>query len=166
MMTQIELRQILTAAGVPAGLWQLPDETYESVSRDFVLANWRAWLEARPVELVVFGEVGGKRVRLRPLWVKENSDCDNLAIGTTAWAQTGNALAAVRRKEIRGGLAYGFNFYQAGPARPDNFGIAGGHSINWFVDPYHVVGFFEPGVGQFVDPNPTERSTSWFGLAA
>lgn len=165
-MTRIELRDILSAAGLPAALWQFADETYETVSKSFVLENWRAWLEARPAELVVFGLAGGKRVRLRPLWAKDNSDCDNLAIGTMAWAQTGNALAAVRRKEARGGLAYGVKFYQAGPARPENFRVAGGHSINWFVEPSHVVSFFEPGMGEFVDLNSPERNSAWFGLAA
>lgn len=165
-MTQQELRLILVAAGLPAWSWQLPDLTFETCSREFVLANWRAWLDARPKELVVFGDVGGKRVRLRPLWLPGSGDCENLAMGTTAHAQTGNALKAQRTGVPRGGLEYGFLFYTAGPARPDNFNVAGGHSINWFVEPSHKVGFFESGVGQFVDPNPTERSASWFGLAS
>ncbi len=165
-MTQQELRTLLTAAGLPASLWQLPDATYETVSEEFVLENWRAWLDARPPELIKMIDVGGGARRPVPLWVDSAGDCDNLSIGTTAWANTGNALAAVKRKQARGGLAYGFQFYLAGPARRENFNIAGGHAINWFVNPLRVVRFFEPGMGEFVDLNTQERSSSWFGLAA
>ncbi|MBI5768727.1 MAG: hypothetical protein HZA93_13095 [Verrucomicrobia bacterium] len=165
-MTQSDLRQILTAAGLPAVLWQLPDVSYDPCSSDFVGRNFEAWLESRPAELVVFGDAGGKRVRLRPLWEAESSDCDNLAIGTMAWAQVGNARKAKLTGVARGGLAYGFLFYQAGPARPENFQVAGGHAINWFVDYESRVNFFEPGMGQLVDLTTNERSTSWFGLAA
>ncbi|MBI5689287.1 MAG: hypothetical protein HZC55_04260 [Verrucomicrobia bacterium] len=165
-MTQSELRNLLTAAGLPALLWQLPDLTYEPCSADFVRSNYSAWLEARPDELVIFADAGGKRVRQRPLWQTDSSDCDNLAIGTMAWAQTGNARKAKLTGVVRGGLAYGFLFYQAGPARPENFSVSGGHSINWFVDYDNSVNFFEPGMGQLVDLNTQERSSSWFGLAA
>lgn len=165
-MTQSELQNILTAAGLPAVLWQLPDLTFEPCSSDFVGLNWEAWLDARPAELVVFGEVSGKRVRLRPLWLEESDDCDNLAIGTMAWAQVGNARKAKLTGQPRGGLAYGFLFYQAGPARANNYNVSGGHAINWFVDYDNHVNFFEPGMGQLVELNTTERSTAWFGLAS
>jgi len=165
-ITAQQLREILAGAGFPAWLWQFPDETYETVSRPWVIDNWRAWLESRPPELVVWGDAGGKRVRLRPLWKPNSRDCDNLAFGTTAHAHEGNALAAVLRNQIRGGLAYSFLFYQAAPARPENFNIEGGHSINWFVDHDHSVGLFEPGMGEFVEFNTPERSSSWFGMAA
>lgn len=165
-LTQSEVRQILTAAGFPAVLWQLPDEIYETVSREWVKENWSAWLESRPPELVVWGDAYGKRVRLRPLWVPNSRDCDNLALGTTAHGQEGNALAAVLRSQARGGVCYGFQFYVAGPKRLENFGIEGGHSINWSINHERGVDLFEPGMGQFVDLNQTERSTSWFGLAA
>lgn len=165
-MTQSDLRQILSAAGLPAVLWQLPDVSYETVSPAWVLENWSAWLNARPAELVTFRDAGGKRMRDRPLWKAEVSDCDNLAIGTVAHAQVGNALSSRIATEPRGGLAYGFLFYTAGPARPENYNIAGGHAINWFVGHDRAVGFFEPGAGSLVDLNTTERSMSWFGLAA
>lgn len=160
------LRDLLTAAGLPAYSWQFPDVSYETVSADAVLDNWNAWLESRPAALVMFRDAGGKSVRERPLWIAEVSDCDNLALGTVAHFQVGNALRARRTGEQRGGLAYGFLFYTAGPARPENFGVLGGHSINWFVDHDSTVKFFEPGVGVVVDLNPTERSGAWFGLAA
>lgn len=165
-MIQSDLRNLLTAAGLPAVLWQLPDVSYEPCDTDFVGKNFDAWLEARPAELVVFGEAGGKRVRLRPLWEAESGDCDNLAVGTMAWAQVGNARKAKLTGIARGGLAYGFLFYQAGPARPANFSVAGGHAINWFVDYDNRVKFFEPGVGQLVDLNTAERASAWFGLAS
>lgn len=165
-MTQSDLRSLLVAAGLPASLWQLPDLTYETVTENFVMENWLAWLDARPEELVTRYDVGGGLMRRIPRWIESAGDCDNLAIGTTAWANTGNALAAVKRKQARGGLAYGFLFYVAGPARLENFKIAGGHSINWFITPLNQVRFFEPGMGELVDLNTTERSTSWFGLAA
>lgn len=165
-MTQSELRQILTAAGLPAVLWQLPDDTYEPCSLDFVGRNFEAWLESRPAELVVFANMGGKRVRQQPLWEAQSSDCDNLAIGTMSWAQVGNARKAKLSGVARGGLAYGFLFYAAGPARPENFMVEGGHAINWFVDYESCVNFYEPGVGRLVDLTIIERSTSWFGLAA
>lgn len=164
-MTQAELRSLLTAAGLPALLWQLPDVSYEPVSHLWVRGNWLAWLDARPAELVVFRDAGGKRIRERPLWLSEASDCDNLAIGTVAHGQVGNALRS-RRVGARGGLAYGFLFYVAGPARLENSNIAGGHAINWFVSPEHEVCFFEPGNGELVTLNTQERSTSWFGLAS
>lgn len=165
-MTQSELRQNLTAAGLPAMLWQLPDNTYETVSPEWVIENWRAWLEARPIELVVIGEAFGKRKRDRPLWLNDSSDCDNLAIGNVAHAQVGNALSAQKYRLPRGGLAFGVLFYVAGPSRAENFFIEGGHAINWFVDHERVTRFFEPGTGLPVDLNQNERSTSWFGLAA
>ncbi|MES2697267.1 MAG: hypothetical protein V4773_27630 [Verrucomicrobiota bacterium] len=165
-MTQQDLRLILFAAGLPAALWQLPDFHYDTCSELFVARNWDAWLEARPVELAVLGEIAGKRVRQRPKWIEETSDCDNLAIGTMAWAQVGNALAGAQRGTARGGLAYGVIFFTAGPARPENFNVTGGHAINWFVDHANTVKFFEPGVGQLVDLNTAERSSAWFGLAA
>jgi hypothetical protein len=165
-MTYQELRDLLTAAGMPAFLWQLPDATYETVSPGWVGENWVAWLEARPPELCVFRNAGGKSIRDRPLWIADCCDCDNLAIGTFAHGQVGNALAGQRARMPRGGVAYGFLFYDAGPARPENFNVSGEHSINWFVDHERVVRFFEPGVGQLVDLNATERSSAWFGLAA
>lgn len=160
------LRLLLRAADLPALQWQLPDETYETVGAEWVAENWAAWLEARPGELCVFGEAGGKRIRARPLWIAEVCDCDNLAIGTVYHAQVGNALSGQRTRLPRGGLAYGFLHYNAGPARPENFQVAGGHAINWFVDHHRTVRFFEPGMGRIVDLTPTERSGAWFGIAA
>lgn len=164
-MTTADLRSILAAAGLPAMTWQLPDAIYEHVSADFVQANWQAWLDARPPELIAVRQLGGgKSVRV-PRWEAQSGDCDNLALGTMSWADVGNELAAVRRGKPRGGLAYGALFYQAGPARAENFDIAGGHAINWFVAPDQSVHFFEPGAGEEVDLNPRERSSAWFGLA-
>lgn len=165
MMTYRELRDFLVAAGLPATQWQLPDDTYETVSVDWVTENWVQWLHARPRELVLYRSVAGTRVPDRPLWLADASDCDNLALGTVAHAQVGNALLAQMVKQPRGGLAYGLVFYAA-EARPDNFGVVGAHCINWFVDHERNVRFFEPGVGAIVTMRPTERSTAWFGLAA
>lgn len=63
-MTAEELRQILTKAGLPASLWQLPDAFFAECSAEFVHENFRAWLDARPFDLVIYGDVGGKRVPL------------------------------------------------------------------------------------------------------
>jgi len=161
-----KLREALSDAGLPSFLWQFPDVSYETVSPEWVVENWGAWLDARPAELVVFGDAGGKRIRRRPLWIAEVSDCDNLALGTVAHAQTGNALASQRTGKARGGLAYGFLFYTAGPARLDNYQVAGPHSINWFMNHEGEVRFFEPGVGGLTDLDPIERGGAWFGLAA
>ncbi|MBI5771899.1 MAG: hypothetical protein HZA93_29270 [Verrucomicrobia bacterium] len=166
-MTQSDLRNLLTAAGLPAVLWQLPDLAYEPVSMDWVADNHLAWLEARPRELVVFADIGGgKTVRQRPLWLAEADDCDNLAIGLMAHGQVGNALAARRASAGRGGLAFGFLLYQAGPARLENYSVEGGHCINWFVDYESRVRFFEPGMGTGVELNTAERASAWFGLAS
>lgn len=165
-MTQAELRGILSAAGLPAALWQLADSSHETVSTDFVMANWQAWLDARPAELVMRYDIGGGRMRRIPRWIENAGDCDNLSLGTVAWANTGNALAAVKRNQRRGGLCYGLLFYTAGPARRENFKVAGNHSINWYIDPSYTVGFFEPGMGEFVNLNSTERGSAWFGFAA
>lgn len=165
-MNPLDLQALLGAQGLPSYTWQLPDATYETASANWCLENWAAWLEARPGELCVFGEVMGKRVRVRPLWIADVCDCDNLAIGTVAHAQVGNALSGQRYRLPRGGLAFGFLFYSAGPARAENFHVEGGHAINWLVDHERVLRFFEPGTGTFVELNPTERSSAWFGLAA
>lgn len=164
-MTTAQLRSVLTAAGLPAALWQLPDANYETVSADFVRANWLAWLDARPRELCAVSQIGGGKSERIPRWEPESGDCDNLALGTMSWADTGNALAAVRRGKPRGGLAYGALFYQAGPARAENFNVQGGHAINWYVAPDNTVHFFEPGVGEEVQLSAKERSSAWFGLA-
>ncbi|MBI5770795.1 MAG: hypothetical protein HZA93_23665 [Verrucomicrobia bacterium] len=165
-LTQPDLRGLLTAAGLPALLWQLPDETYETASADWVLDNWRAWIEARPGELLAVRDLGGGKTDRVPKWIAEAGDCDNLALATMMWADTGNALAAVRRGQTRGGLAYGVLFFIAGPARAENFRVSGGHCINWFVTHEREVRFFEPGVGDYSNLNTTERSGAWFGLAA
>lgn len=165
-MTQADLRLILFNAGIPASRWQLPDTGYEPCSAGYVRRNWEAWLDCRPAELVVFGDIGGKRVRVRPLWKEECGDCDNLALGTMSWADVGNALTAITLNTARGGLAYGTLFYVAGPSRPENFQVSGGHAINWFVDYDLTLRFFEPGMGQVVDLNSTERASACFGIAA
>jgi hypothetical protein len=165
-LTYQELRDLLSAAGLPAWSWQFPDLTYETVSPDWVIDNWRAWLDARPGELCVFSDAGGKRLRQRPLWIAECDDCDNLAIGTLAHAQVGNALSGQKYRLPRGGIAYGFLFYTAAPSRPENFNIEGGHAINWFVAHDRVVRFFEPGMGMAVELSEKERGSAWFGLAA
>jgi hypothetical protein len=164
-MTQQELRSLLISEGLPAMLWQLPDSHYETVTSAFVVDNWTAWLDARPAELVTSYDVGGGMMRRVPRWIESAGDCDNLAIGTMAWANVGNALASVRRNQTRGGLAYGALFYIASPARPQNFNVSGGHAINWFVAPGPQVLFFEPGRGLQVELNSSERSSAWFGLA-
>ena len=166
-MTDKTLRDILMRAGLQSAfVWYLPDEIYEPATRNFVVENWIAWLDARPSELVANYDCGGGRMRRIPRWVKNAGDCDNLAIGTMAWADVGNALAAQKRGQERGGLAYGVLFYIAGPARLENYQVAGGHAINWFVDPSGAVHFFEPGMGEFVELNQEERNSIWFGLAA
>lgn len=166
-MTSQHLRDVLMGAGLQSAfIWYLPDDTFEAATRNFVLENWIAWLDARPAELVSSYDCGGGRMRRIPRWVKNAGDCDNLAIGTMAWADVGNALAAQRRNQERGGLAYGVLFYIAGPARPENYNVAGGHAINWLVDPSEQVHFFEPGMGEFVELTQQERDSVWFGLAA
>ena len=169
-ITQAALRSLLIASGLPATLWQLPDASYETVSSDWVLQNWQAWLDCRPESLVVWEDVdaGGKRIRVRqrPLWLADSDDCDNLALGLMSHGDVGNALAAVAGPGPRGGLAFGVQFFIAGPARPENFNVAGGHAINWFVDHSGTVQWFEPGVGQLIPTNVNERASAWFGLAA
>lgn len=165
-MTQAELRTKLLGAGLSATLWQLPDDSYEPCSIEFVLANWQAWLDSRPAELCLFEDVAGKSIRTAPRWVANAGDCDNLGLGTMAWADCGNALKAVQTSTARGGLAYGVMFYDAAPARPDNFNVSGPHCINWFVDQAGWVRFFEPGQGKEVYPTAIERASAWFGLAA
>jgi rare lipoprotein A len=165
-ITDHQLREILQASHLPGYLWQLADSTYETVSADWVVENWNAWLESRPSELVVFGDAAGKTIRLRPLWIAEACDCDDLSIGNVAYAQVGNALSAQKTRLPRGGLAFGFLFYMAGPSRVENFGVSGMHSINWFIDHDSTVRFFEPGVGRAVELLDPERATATFGLAA
>lgn len=164
-MTHTDLREILQAAGLPATLWILPDRNYEPCTVDFVGRNWDAWLDARPPELVLYGIAAGKAIRLRPLWLPGSGDCDNLAIGTMAWAQVGNALKAAKEGMPRDGLAYGVIFYTAEPRAANRY-ISGGHAINWFVDREPAVRFFEPAVGELVDLTPTERGSSWFMFAS
>jgi hypothetical protein len=154
------VRQLLIKTGLTASLWQLVDLSYETVSADWVRANWQAWLDARPSELVVWEDAAGKRIRARPLWLVDSDDCDNLALGLMAHADVGNALLAQLTHTDRGGLAFGVLFYTAEQR------VVGGHAINWFIDHDQHVVFFEPGTGEIVDLNPKERSSAWFGLAA
>lgn len=165
-LTNIELRNLLVAAGLAALNWQLPDDSYETVSEQWVLDNWAAWLDARPIELCFTKEVGGKTLRSFPRWINNASDCDNLALGLMVHGDVGNGLAAFDRQEARGGLAFGTVFYTAETARPANYNAKGGHAVNWFVNHEGRVFFFEPGVGLLTELNPTERLGAWFGLAA
>ena len=160
-MTVDQLRELLSQAGIPIMAWMLPDETYEPCSLGFVEQNWDAWMAGRPLEMVM--RDGAQR--LIPRWLEESGDCDNLALGTMAWADQGNALAAFKRGTPRGGLAYGMLCYVA-EQRAGNYGVVGGHAINWFVDYDNKVRFFEPGIGREVELTTTERDTAWFGLAA
>lgn len=164
-ITRQQLRDIIQAAGLPVGFWQLPDDSYETVSAEWAGENWSAWLDARPEELVLFSDRGGKRIRYAPKWTREVSDCDNLAIGTLAHAQVGNALASARQNITRGGLAYGILFYFAAP-RPEAGFTGGGHAINWFIDHSLAVNFFEPATGLCVPLTPAEKQSGFFGLAA
>ncbi len=164
-MTQSDLRSLLIAAGLPASLWQLPDSTYATMTPSRLIQIWSAWVEARPIELTSARELGGGKTRRVPRWIAEAGDCDNLALGLMSWADVGNAMA-VAGGASRDGLACGVLFYNAGPARAENFHVAGGHAINWLVGHDLTVQFFEPGVGEFTDLNTAERSSAWFGLAA
>lgn len=165
MITSYALTSLLLDRGLPAANFWLVDSMFETMSSDWVLENWEAWLAARPADLCCWRDAGGKSIRDRPLWIAEASDCDNLALGTLAHAQVGNALYAQRNGPGRGGLAYGVIFYQAGPARSENFQVAGGHAINWYIDHELQLHFFEPGMGREVSLNPQEKSAIWFGLA-
>lgn len=164
-MTQAELRSLLIAAGLPASLWQLPDSFYEAFYPESLVQIYEAWVAARPDSLCTMRAVGGGKTRRVPLWIADAGDCDNLALGLMAWADVGNALAAAKGP-ARGGLACGVLFFTAGPARAENYNVAGPHAINWMVLHDRTVAFFEPGVGSFIDLNPAERSSAWFGLAA
>jgi len=168
MLTSNTVKDLLTNVGIPAKshTWVLPDKSYEPVSRHFICDNWAAWLDARPSDLIRVRQIGGGKSVREPLWERESGDCDNLALGLMVHAQVGNALAAAVRGNHRGGLAFGVLFYMAGPARQDNFGIAGGHAINWLITNELTVLFFEPAAGEFVTLNVQERSSAWFGLAA
>lgn len=165
MITQPDLQQLLGDAGLPVAFWQWPDETYETVSAQRLREIWAAWVDARPPELIALRPLGGGKTMRIPRWTAGAGDCDNLALGLMAWADVGNAMLAARG-EPRGGLACGVLFYLAGPARPENFGVSGGHAINWFVALDRTVRFFEPGVGELVELTTAERSSAWFGLAA
>lgn len=158
-MTATDLRALLAAAGLPVFTWQFPDAAYETVSAGWMDDNWQAWLDARPAELCVMGDAGGKRVRVRPLWLADAGDCDNLALGLMAHADVGNALASIRTGKTRGGLAMGVIFYVCTQIP------AGSHAINWFVDHDGGVNFFEPATGSLLNLSTTERSSAWFGLA-
>lgn len=165
-ITRDQLLELLTASGAsPMAAIMCGDEQLETVSGDWVRENWLAWLDARPDELVIWEVVYGVRMRVRPRWIAEVSDCDNLALGVVAHAQVGNALAAVHTGAARGGLAFGVLFYQAGPARPGNYGVAGGHAINWYVEHSGALSFWEPGVGHNVELTPEEKASVWFALA-
>lgn len=161
MITKADLRALLFDAGIPAALnWPLPDANYETVSTAWAEENWNAWLIARPRPLLVLKDIGGGKKAFRPRWLTESGDCDNLALGVMVHAHVGNALASVKRKTERGGLAFGVLFYTA-----EKFGNAG-HAINWLVDHDKAVRFFEPGDGTFLELTEAERRSAWFGIAA
>lgn len=85
-ITQQELRLILTAAGLPAALWQLPDANYEFATGNFVMENWIAWMDSRPDELKTFYDVGGGKTALgRQLKIQHNGI---LVEGRESWRRS------------------------------------------------------------------------------
>ena len=163
-LSQADLRSALLEAGLNASLWQLANDEFEPCSYGFVAANWQAWVGSLPPELKTIEVVGGKSIAI-PRWLAEVNNCVQLAMGTVWWANVGNAIKEVQSQAPRGGIAYGMMFYTAGPARPENFNVAGAHAINWFVDFLGAVRFFEPGQGSEVFPSQIEKASAAFGIA-
>ncbi len=159
-MTTVELFNTFIAAGLRPDFQHLADSYFEPVSAAWVQRTWDAWMYARPTALKRTVQVGGAD-RVVPLWLAESCDCDNLALGLMVHGQVGNALASVGRGTKRGGLAFGVVFYTAQSAT-----MRGGHAINWFVGYDQELRFFEPGLGEIVELNSSERASARFCLAA
>lgn len=159
-MTRGQLYSILVANGLQVELVGLADDVYSPVSDRWVAENYNAWLAARPAALkrTVFG--AGGAMRRAPLWTAEANDCDNLALGVMIHGHVGNALAAVKSGQPRGGLAFGILFYTAQQT------VRGGHAINWYVTHLGELRFFEPGTGEVVELTAAERASATFALAA
>lgn len=164
-MTRSDVIAQLSSAGLRVGPgFLLLDNDYEPVSLDAVREIASALLDALPPELVAVQDRGGIRHRV-PRWTPEAGDCETHSIALWVWAMIGNWLRAVRSKEKRGGLAFGFVAYVAEP-RAENRYRAGGHAICWFIDHARQLRFYEFGDNSETDLTPTERASVFGGGAA
>ncbi len=165
--TQPQLRELLAAQAVPVWQWQLPDALYETVSADYMLANWSAWIDALRLNgpaLLTQIDLGGGKTRTVPRWLEEAGDCDDAAMCCLAHGITGNWLHALRGGS-RVGRCRGLVYLNAEP-RAENRGRSGQHAMIWFVDHEGQYRAFEPGDGTLGTFTLNERMTSRFGLAA
>lgn len=157
----------LQAAGVPIWSWQFADDTYRTVSAEWVREAWAAWVDSlrtNAPEAVESRQIGGGLTRAVPRWVPEAGDCDNHALLCYAHGAMGNWLAALRGAP-RTGLAYGLLFYTAAP-RAENRHREGRHALLWFIDHAGDFRAFEPGDGDVCALTPAECASVSFGLAA
>lgn len=165
-LTRQQLTDILRARGVNTAGWVFADDSFETVSPEWVLRTAEACLDALPPALVEVVAVGGGKTTRRPRWVKEAGDCETQSIVAFAWGMVGNWHRATLDQVPRGGLAYGFLFYSAGPMRPENGYRGGRHCICWFVDHLGALRFFEFGDMALTELNEGEILTCTFGLCA
>jgi hypothetical protein len=164
-VTRADVISKLSAAGVNATpVWLLLDSDYEPVSLERVREIANACLDSLPPELITYRDIAGVRVR-KPLWVEEAGDCETHSIILWAWAMVGNWLRAVRTREKRGGLAFGFLLYVAEP-RAENGYRNGRHCICWFIDHAGAVRFFEFGDNDETTLTSNELLTIFGGGAA
>lgn len=124
-MTRNELTLSLMRAGLYSGAWALDDDTYEPVSREFVLSACIEFPSFLPVELRTMRDIGGKTLAA-PRWIAEVWDCDNLARAFGTYLGICMARDAVLTRRTRGNVAAGLIKFCPTPDTA--------HAVNWFVD--------------------------------
>lgn len=110
------------------GAWGLDDDRYDTMSGEFVVEAWAAWVASLPEELTEMVEIGGGKSMRCPKWIPEAFDCDNIARDFAVFLDRCMAVHAIRTKQERGNAAAGkFNFSLGGDETK-------GHAANWFID--------------------------------
>jgi hypothetical protein len=134
-MTRNDVILALMRANLFKGDWTLDDDSYDTMSADFIVEAWSAWVATLPDELTEVVEMGGGKSMRCPQWIAEVYDCDNIARDFAIFLDRCMAVDAIRTQRERGNAAGGcFAFSRDGTAR---------HMANWFVDHDSIARVFD-----------------------
>lgn len=160
-LTQFEVIQLLRDAGIYRPTWNIADNNYNTLDRDWVQGvAWPGWVDSLPAELVEVWPVGGGKTRRKPKWIAEVFDCDNHTQSFREYVIRCCAVDAVKKKTTRGGTPLGSLSYYA--SSNDRLGP---HDTNWFIGHDRSVHWFEPAEGSVFIPLPVEVNSIWEGDA-
>lgn len=162
ILTQQQVIQSLTAAGVYRPTWNVADNEYTTLSRQWVTdVAWPTWVDSLPKELVESVDLfGGKPVR-RPKWIPNVFDCDNHTFSFREYVIRCCAVDCVKKGIPRGGTPMGSLSYIATP-KADNR-REGAHDTNIFIEHSGEVLWFEPAEGFVFTPEKVEVISVWEG---